>query len=188
MKIKHFICILACLNLIVAGCETLRPFTSSAKAKIEEQLKLIASDRLNKLVERMDAKIKSPSTVPEPENPVADLPLFVWMFGDFIPQSPVKIWHGKLKSATPNRVEMDYTECPAWFREATTDDNMFEVAAFWKDGEKHIGGKFDWINFPRTMRDLAHTNKPGELYRNWDGRYCDRAPDYVVIVNTQLRE
>ena len=157
---------------------------------LKNQLRQIAADKAGDLAARWDAKPQTPSAVPDPATPVPELPPFVWKFGDFSPQSPVAVWHGSM-SATPRRVTLDFADCPAWFEAAVTDDDMFQVCAFWADGGQFVGGKFDWINRKRSVRDLDHTNVRnalGNYYSNWDARYADRPPDYAVVVNTKLRE
>ena len=186
------------LNLILAaaaaaalaGGGTLRTAAEDGMHSLENQLRLIAADRASGLAERLDARAEEPSAVPDPAEPVGALPQSVWRFGDFSPQPPVAVWQGRM-SATARRITFDFAGCPAWFEAAVTDEVMFEVAAFWTDGGELVGGKFDWINFKRNVRDLDHTNVKnalGNYYRNWDGRFAGQTPARAVIVNTKLGE
>jgi len=191
-----FLALAALAAFAFAGCQTIRNTLESDFVK--EQLTLILADAKSKLVDRMDAKLSNR----QPNNPDAPatnepLPNFKWSFGAARPAAPVSVWWGKMKS-TPNRIELDYTDAPSWFttfngRPPTGDENLYECAVFYIDGDEVVGDKFDWANFVRKFRDLKHCN--GDMgsdgvirfYRNWDGRYANRAPDYAVIFDNANR-
>ena len=174
--------------LFLAACAALAACgtgCASARAKLSGQMKLVERDARDNLLERMDKLFgnrESPPDLAEPAEPVV-LPYLEWKFGDFKPAAPVALWRGVM-SATRTHVSLDYTGCPAWFEAMDNDNLMCEVAVFYEDGGRLIGGKFDWINFPRSARELTHTLD----YKGWDGRYADRVPACVIIVNTQNRE
>jgi len=194
---KHIILLFAavCAFLFAGCCLTFRNATQYAADSFAAQLKQVEKDFKNKLAEKLDRQFanRPPSSVPDPAKPVT-IPNFQWKYGGLNPQAPVNVWHGKLKSKSPTRVDMDYTGCPAWFGWGKGDENMYEVAVFWWDDalQRFVGGKFDWVNFPRTLRELHHTYrdpmyKEGHAWQ-WKGEYRNRAPDYIVIVNTTIRD
>jgi len=183
--------LVAALAFLPTGCQTLN--TLFASDFVKKQLALIEQDFKNKLLERLDKLFGDNGRPPDNPGAVApplDVPALAWSFGGLNPAPPVEVWWGKFKASRNNtRVELDYANAPDWYRlfngkTPVGDENCFEVAVFYKDGTRYVGGKFDWINLPRAFRDLKHCLD----YKGWNGQYWEQPVAYVVIANTKTRQ
>jgi len=73
------------------------------------------------------------------------------------------------------------TKIPSdWARDTTGEKGpLIVVAAFYKSGDRWVGGKFDWIDESRGSRSLENI-KGG--YGGWDGTSWSAAKEHAVCV------
>ena len=174
------IAIIALVAFAFGGCTTIKKEVS----KLEASIKQNARDFRDNLLAKMDLKYEKVKPVePAPGTPpVGGIPNFVWKYGgEYRFQKCTEAWWGKM-TATPNRVVFDYTGAPQWFTKSGTS-TPFIVCAFYWDGalQAYVGGKFDWVGFSRTSRDLDHITSG--KYNGWDNQYPGQSPAYVVMLD-----
>lgn len=66
-----------------------------------------------------------------------------------------------------------------WARDKGEKGPLIVVAAFYKSGDKWIGGKFDWIDESRSSRSLENIHSG---YGGWDGTSWAAAKKHAVCV------
>ena len=66
-----------------------------------------------------------------------------------------------------------------WQRGDTKKGPMIVIAAFYQDGDRWIGGKFDWIDESRPSRSLENIHSG---YGGWDGTSWAAAKKHAVCV------
>lgn len=111
------------------------------------------------------------ATMPEPPPPPVETresaPRMDWRFGGFDGLRAVEDERVQIGSVKMGRDRMTYKftrgDLSAWG--LSREDAGAIAAAFYWDGEKWVGGKFDWISTSRTSRDWKNIRAG---YHGWD--------------------
>lgn len=114
---------------------------------------------------------------PEPDDrSTVSSPALVWRYGGFDGSKAVEDPRCRvsLVSITKDRIAYKWASgIPAdWKRGKTSKGMMVVACAFYRDGEKWVGGKMDWTDEARTVREATHIH---DGYNGWQSAGWDSA-------------
>lgn len=114
---------------------------------------------------------------PEPDDrSTVSSPALVWRYGGFDGSKAVEDPRCRLSlvSITKDRIAYKWASgIPAdWKRGKTSKGMMVVACAFYRDGEKWVGGKMDWTDEARTVREATHIH---DGYNGWQSAGWDSA-------------
>lgn len=142
-----------------------------------------------KIMELLGIKPDPEPQPPEPQpEPTPEGTKIVWRYGGFrgenAAEDPVNVirdLHIKGKRLTFGWERGDLSNWGV----GKTDATAIAAAFFWSDEEQAwIGGKFEWVDFSRTTRDLAniYPGPDGKAYHGWRSDLFLAAPKRAFCI------
>ena len=152
---------------LVAGC-------ASSPELPEGALEFVTNyvDRVFPRQEVQDSQDSQDTAAPEnpvnPENPANPVEI-AWKYGGVDGSRAVETAAARIGSLRITSDGLSYKweagGCEALGATSRTDCDHTLACAFWWDGSRWVGGKFDWISTSRTTRDFKNIR---DRYHGWD--------------------
>lgn len=152
----------------------LKEFLKRVRRYIERQLDILIEDIAPEVpdapAEAAPPEEEEPPPAPAPEEPApAPAPALEWRYGGFDGSRAAEDPECRIADLRMDRDGLSFkwdTGIPAsWARHDSDKGRLVVAAAFYWDGTKWVGGKFDWLDESRSSRSFENVR---EGYNGWD--------------------